>query len=238
MPPSSCSGICSVSRRSVSGSYSTTAGLPLTEVSNRTAQWVGLCASLVDLLDDGRCGFAALAVLLQLLDLGGFVSAVGVGSFEPQRPLDRHLIVAEGGIVEDLALLVFLRGEESVADALDVRLAELAVFLAQVLAQRPVPLGGVDQLHLALAMLWLAVGEHPDVGGDAGVVEHVERQGDDCLQPVVLDDPAADVALALAGVAGEQGAAVVYLGDAAAARLHLGQLVGEEEHLAVAGAGD
>ena len=74
-------------------------------------------------------------------------------------------------------------------------LAELAVLLAQVFPQRTVPLGGVDQLHLALAVLRLAVGEHPDVGGDAGVVEHVERQGDDRLQPVVLDDPAADVAL-------------------------------------------
>ena len=90
-------------------------------------------------------------------------------------------------------------------------------------------------------MLRLPVGEHPDIGGDAGVVEHVERQGDDRLQPVVLDDPAADVALALAGIAGEQRAAVVHLGDAAAeqgALLHLRELVGEEEHLAVAGAGD
>jgi hypothetical protein len=101
--------------------------------------------------------------------------------------------------------------------------------------------GGVDELDLALAVLGLAVGEHPDVGGDAGVVEHVQRQGDDGLEPVVLDDPAADVALALAGVAGEQRAAVVDLGDAAAQRrvvLHLAEHVGEEQHLAVAGAGD
>ena len=92
----------------------------------------------------------------------------------------------------------------------------------------------------------LAVAEHPDVGGDAGVVEHVERQGDDGLQPVVLDDPAADVALALPGVAGEERAAVVDLGDTAARRtallilfrLHLAQHVGQEHHLAVAGTGD
>ena len=60
------------------------------------------------------------------------------------------------------------------------------------------------------------------------------------LQPVVVDDPAADVALALAGVAGEMGAAVVHLGDAAAERgalLHLGELVGRKQHLAVAGTG-
>ena len=103
------------------------------------------------------------------------------------------------------------------------------------------PLGSVDKLHLASAVRRLAVAEHPDVGGDAGVVEHVERQGDDGFQPVVLDNPAANVALALARVAGEEGTAVVHLGDAAAQRgilLHLAQHVSKEHHLAVAGARD
>ena len=65
-------------------------------------------------------------------------------------------------------------------------------------------------------------------------------ESDDGLQPVVLDDPAADVALALPGVPGEERTAVVHLGNAAAklrALLHLGELVGEEEHLAIAGTG-
>ena len=100
---------------------------------------------------------------------------------------------------------------------------------------------GVDELDLALAVLGLAIGEHPDVGGDAGVVEHIERQGDDGFEPVVLDDPAADIALALPGVAGEERRAVVDLGDAAAERrvvVHLRGHVGQEEQLAVAGAGD
>ena len=57
----------------------------------------------------------------------------------------------------------------------------------------------------------------------------------------LLDDPAADVALALAGVSGEEGAAVVDLGDAAAQRgvlLHFAQHIGKKHHLAVTGAGD
>ena len=86
-----------------------------------------------------------------------------------------------------------------------------------------------------------AIRQHPDVGGNARVVEHVERQRHDGLQPVALDDPAADVALALPGVPGEEGAAVVHLGDAAAhlrAVFHLAEHVGQEHHLAVAGAGD
>ena len=51
---------------------------------------------------------------------------------------------------------------------------QLAVLAAQVLAQRLEPLGSVYELHLAQPLLGLAVGEHPDVGGDAGVVEHIE----------------------------------------------------------------
>ena len=131
--------------------------------------------------------------------------------------------------------------EEGAADALDVLGRELAVLLAEVLAQRLEPLAGVDELHLALAVRGLPVRQHPDVGGDAGVVEEVERQGDDGFEPVVLDQPAADVALALAGVAGEERRAVVDLGDAAAERrllVHLRGHVGQEEHLPVAGAGD
>ena len=96
-------------------------------------------------------------------------------------------------------------------------------------------------MHLALPMRGLAIGQHPDIGGDAGVVKHVERQGDNGLQIIVFDDPAADIALALPGVAGEQGTAVVDLGNAAAERgvaLHLGQHVDEEQHLPIAGAGE
>ena len=61
-------------------------------------------------------------------------------------------------------------------------------------------------------------------------------QGDDGLQPVVFDDPAADFALAAAGVAGEEGRAVEDDGEAAAAVLrgaHLGQHVLEKEERAV-----
>jgi len=87
-------------------------------------------------------------------------------------------------------------------------------------------------------MLRLPVREHPDVRGDPRVVEHVEGQGDDGFEPVVLQDPPPDVALPLARVAREEGRAVVNLRDAAAERgavAHLGELVHEEHELAVAG---
>jgi len=42
------------------------------------------------------------------------------------------------------------------------------------------------------------------LGGDARVVEEVEGQSDDGFEPVVFDEPAADVALALACVPGKE----------------------------------
>ena len=83
--------------------------------------------------------------------------------------------------------------------------------------------------------------QHPDVRRNAGVVEHVERQSDDRLEPVVFDDPAADIALALTRIAGEERRAVMHFSDAAAVRrraFHFAQQIDEEHQLAVAGARD
>src|SRR5262245_55421968 len=86
----------------------------------------------------------------------------------------------------------------------------------------------------------LAVREHPNVSGDACVVKHVERQGHDGFEPVVFDDPSADVALTLAGVTSEERRAVVNFGYAAAERrvvIHLRGHIGQKEHLPVVGTG-
>src|SRR5690606_38482526 len=58
-----------------------------------------------------------------------------------------------------------------------------------------------------LAPPLFAVGYDPDVGADAGVVEHRLRQRDDGLEPVVLEEPPADLALARARAAREHGRA-------------------------------
>ena len=144
-------------------------------------------------------------------------------------------------IRKNLRLFRFLKGEKRVTDAADILLGEFAILFTEVLAQGLEPLGCVDELHLALSMLGFSIGEHPDIGGNAGIIEKIERERDDGLQPVVFDDIAADIALALPCIAGEKGGAVVYLGDPAAKRclvVHLGGHVGEEEHLPVAGSGD
>ena len=118
-----------------------------------------------------------------------------------------------------------------------VRFGEFAVLGAEALAHLGVQVGAVDQLDLADALGLLGVVEQPDVGGDAGVVEHVGRQGDDGFDQVVLQQPAADLARAGLGAAGEERGAVEDDGCPAAAVVdgaHLGGEVLEEQHLAVA----
>ncbi|OQA27234.1 MAG: hypothetical protein BWY59_01131 [Verrucomicrobia bacterium ADurb.Bin345] len=114
--------------------------------------------------------------------------------------------------------------------------ADLVALVAQALPHLLEERGGVDQLDLALAGLLFAVGQDPDVGADAGVVEQLVRHGDDSLQPVVLDDPAADLALARAGSAGKQRRTVEHDGQSRTAvlgLLALAEHVEKEEQCAV-----
>ena len=94
-------------------------------------------------------------------------------------------------------------------DRVDLLVADPAPLLAEALAHLHPLRAGIDELDLALTRRLLAVRQHPDVGRYAGVVEELLRQRDDCLEPVVLDDPAADVRLARGGASGEQRRAVV-----------------------------
>ncbi len=207
----------------------------------QAAQRVDGRARLVELADDRRGAGVAAAPGQQGFDLLGRIGALRFNARQSQRPFDRHLPVAKGLVGEDLRLRRLLESQVGGGNALDIGRGQLAILLAQVLAQGAIPGGGVDELHAALPVGGFAVAQQPDVGGDAGVVEHVQRQGDDRLQPVILDDPAPDVALPLAGIAGEQRRTVVDLGDAAAQRrlvLHLRQQIGQEHQLAVRRAGD
>jgi hypothetical protein len=68
----------------------------------------------------------------------------------------------------------FLEREIRLANPPNIVRAKFAVLLAEILPQRPEPLRRVDQLHAALAILGLVIRKHPDVGGDARVVEDVE----------------------------------------------------------------
>src|SRR5260370_5292850 len=78
----------------------------------------------------------------------------------------------------------------------------------------------VYQLHLALADWRFVVGKQPDVGSEAGVVEKLVGQVDNRLQPVILEDPSANVALPRTSITRVKGRAVECHSQPRAFRLH------------------
>ena len=91
--------------------------------------------------------------------------------------------------------------------------------------------GSIDELDLALALRRLTVRQHPDVGGNAGVVEELFRQGDDGFEPVVLQNPAANFALTAARIPVNSGEPFMMIATLRAAfidRLHVREHVLEK----------
>ena len=116
-----------------------------------------------------------------------------------------------------------------------------AVAAALVLTELLVSLGRIDELNLIHVVPLLLVGDEPNIGGDAGVVEDVIRQLNDGFHQVAFYQMAADIALTAAGVSCEEGGTVVNGCDSGALRLeldgfHLVHLFQDEEHLAIGGA--
>ena len=117
------------------------------------------------------------------------------GAFDGDPPVaevlvgeDLHLLVLRVlGVVGDVQRLRVQAG-----DLADLVVGEELALVAEGLAHLGELVAGVEQDHLAGVVGRLAVGQDPEVRGDAGVVEELVGQGDDALQPVVLQDPPAD----------------------------------------------
>ena len=157
--------------------------------------------------------------------------------FFDQRSFDNHLGVAEELVRVDFGVFAFLEVRVNLHQPLYVRVGDENAFVAEIPFHGIEEFRAVNQLDLAPPSLQLAVRQDPDVGGDAGVEEEFVGQRDDALQPVVFDYPASDVALAAAGIAGEHRGAVQDDSDAAAAALHLGEHVLQEQQRSVGTAG-
>ena len=113
--------------------------------------------------------------------------------FVHENAADRHAVAR-----------AFLEATKQPRDVLDVIGTQFLAFATQALAHFLPEAAGVDELHLALARGGLAVADNPDIGADAGVVEHVGGQADDGLDQIVLQHVAADFTLTRSGAAGEQ----------------------------------
>src|SRR6266487_5316657 len=113
---------------------------------------------------------------------------------------------------------------------------DFAAFVAQALAHLHPEICGIDELHFTSSLLLFAVGEYPDIGGDACVVEKLLGQGYDDLKPIVLQYPAANLAFTTAGIAREERRAVHHDGYTASAFvgvLHASKHVLEKEQLSI-----
>ena len=60
----------------------------------------------------------------------------------------------------------------------------MSLRLVPMLLRGAQAVAGVNKLHLARTVGGLILAEHPDVGGDAGVHEHIGGKLDDAVQPV------------------------------------------------------
>ena len=141
---------------------------------------------------------------------------------QAQGPFDRHALIAEIVIVENFTRLALAKPAILTHHRSDIVLPHLTSLVAQA-ATHGLPAGaGINELNFALAVRLLAVGDEPDIGADAGVVEHLFRQGDNSLKPVVLNHPFANLALSAAGTAGKERRAVKNNGQTRAVLVLLG----------------
>ena len=79
---------------------------------------------------------------------------------------------------------------------------------AQRFAHLAAEVDAVDELHLAFALGGLFVREHPHIGCNARVVEHVGGQCDDGFEQIAFQNMAADFGFARACTAGEERRAI------------------------------
>ncbi len=130
--------------------------------------------------------------------------------------------------------------QADVIKAIVITIADNIAFVAQALAHFMIKLAGIDKLNLALAVSFLLIGDDPDIGADAGIVKKLIRHGDDRFQPVVFDDPSADIGFTTSGITGKERGTIEYDADSATAFLrcaHFGDHVLQKQQGAIIDAG-
>ena len=169
-----------------------------------------------------------------------------VACFVPLGALHHDLVVAELHALEHLALAVdavfvavhLAVGKLTVGgdDQFPAGIGDVVALGADALAAWLEAVAGVNKLHLARTVGGLILAEHPDVGGDAGVHEHIGGKLDDAVQPVVFQNILPDVAGPAAGIAAEQGRTVLDNGHLALV-CQLGKAVQHKKLLTIADLG-
>ena len=169
-----------------------------------------------------------------------------VARLVPLGALHHDLVVAELHALKHLALAVdtvfvavhLAVGKLAVGgdDQFPAGIGDVVALGADALAAGLEAVAGVNELHLACTVGGLILAEYPDVGGDAGVHEHIGGKLDDAVQPVVFQNILPDVAGPAAGIAAEQGRAVLDNGHLALV-CQLGKTVQHKKLLTIADLG-
>src|SRR5579883_1767734 len=81
---------------------------------------------------------------------------------------------------------------------------DFASFIAHAFAHRIPEIARIDKLNLSLALLSLTIRQHPHISRDPGIIEKLLGQSNNRLQPVVLQNPAPDLALPAASISGKE----------------------------------
>ena len=111
------------------------------------------------------------------------------------------VLVAVNRVVFELAVCLHDQAAAEVGDVVALG--------ADALAARFIAMARVDQLHLARAVGRLVLGAYPNIGGNARVHKLVGAELYDCVEPVVLQHIAANLAGTALGVARKQRRAVL-----------------------------
>ena len=137
-------------------------------------------AELVRLTQRTFYGDAAVAKFMRFENFGGegfgrFGLRIGRLTTAVAFSLSRFIQLT---CVDDFKVAKALR------DGADIVIAHLIALATQGFAHLAAEVAAVDQLYQAFAFGGFFVRQDPDVGGDAGVIEHVGGQGDDSFEQI------------------------------------------------------
>lgn len=143
------------------------------------------------------------------------------------------LAINELGVRIDLAVFILFEIGIELGDGCAIFWADLITFVTKGFAELVTERRAIDELDLAFAFCSFVLGEDPDVGGDAGIIEEIGWQCDDGFDEVVFKHPPPDLTFARSSAAREEWTAVFNDGSATELVVHFvdGRL--EEEHLHV-----
>ena len=118
-------------------------------------------------------------------------------------------------------------------DELDAGFVQIHALGTDVFAAFHKAFAGVDQLYTPAALHRLALGQHPDIGGNAGVVKQVGGQLYNGFHKVLMDKIAANLGRTAARITGKQRGAVLDNCHSAGAGFQLFHAVEHKQHLTV-----